>query len=74
MKKHHQASARTHARAVLAACSIAVGQNFYTLRSSQVEALLEHADRDKYQKPRSANASRGRYYHERMQRHAQLKV
>lgn len=62
--------AREHARDVLRACGIERGADFFTLSAAAVEALLAHADRDKYRKPKTANGSRGRYYHDRMQRHA----
>lgn len=36
---------------------------FHALRSEEVEALLAHADRRGYRKPRNANGSRARYFH-----------
>ena len=62
--------ARDHARNVLRACGVPLGADFHTLGSTTVEALLEHADRDRYRKPRHANGSRGRYYHAMLQRRA----
>lgn len=59
---------RDHAQNVLSLCHIERGQNFYTLSSSQVDDLLHHADLERYHKPKNANGSRGRYYHERLQR------
>lgn len=60
--------ARTSAREVLKACGIELGADFHTLPAATVDALLAYADRDKYRKPRTANGSRGRYYHARLQR------
>lgn len=70
MKQRHKAGACLDAREILRACNIdpTGDQDFYTLRASQVDALLEHADRERYQKPRDANGSRGRYYYARLQR------
>lgn len=70
MKPKHVALARAHARAVLAQSNIAIGQDFHTLRSSQVESLLVSADLLKYRKPKNANGSRARYFHDLMQRRA----
>ncbi len=66
----HRAGKRDNARAVLANANIAIGQDFFTLAPSQVCELLEEADRVRYQKPASANGSRGRYFHARLQREA----
>lgn len=59
------------AREILQSCGVPVGADYYTLSSSQVDAIVAAADRVKYRKPRDANGSRGRYYHERLQRRAQ---
>lgn len=67
-KPKHAESIRHNARAVLAMVGASVGQDFHTLRSSQVDALLEEADRVRYQKPKSANGSRARYFYARLQR------
>ena len=53
---------------------IAAGANFYTLARSQVCDLLAFADLVKYRKPRNANGSRGRYFHEYCQRVARRAV
>lgn len=74
MKQKHEACARTHARATLDSINIAIGQDFHTLRASQVDALLAEADRVRYQKPANANGSRARYFHARLQRLAQREV
>lgn len=74
MKRRHIEGYRLDARMVLKACHIKVGQDFHTLASWQVDALLEHADRDRYRKPKNANGSRGRYYHDMLQRRAQMVV
>lgn len=57
-----------NAREILSRCHVARGENFDTLSASTVESLLEFADIEKYRKPRNANGSRGRYYHDRLQR------
>lgn len=51
------------AQAILDAANIPLGQDFYILDASQVEALLVEADRLKYRKPKNANGSRGRYFY-----------
>jgi hypothetical protein len=56
---------------ILQRAGVARGANFHTLNSSQVEALLVEADRVKYRKPKNANGSRGRYFHDYVQRRAQ---
>jgi hypothetical protein len=71
MKARHVQSELTNARATLANLNIAIGQDFHTLSSSQVDGLLTEADRVRYQKPRNANGSRARYFHARLQRYAQ---
>lgn len=60
----------TLARGVLSACSVPRGANFHTLPASTVESLLAWADHYRYRKPKSANGSRGRYFHDLMQRRA----
>lgn len=62
--------ARAHSRNVLKSCGIEIGADYFTLRSSQVTALIAWADRDKYRKPKNANGSRCRYYHDMLQRRA----
>lgn len=44
--------------------------DFHALRSSQVDQLLEEADKQRYRKPRNANGSRARYFHARLCRMA----
>jgi hypothetical protein len=73
MKKRHISAHRLNARATLSLLNIAIGQDFHTLSSSAVDALLAEADRVRYQKPAGANGSRARYFHDRLQRHAQAK-
>lgn len=70
MKPRHTEAYRAHARATLEACGIAVGADFHTLRSSQVDKLLEHAKQARYSKPRGANGSTARYFHDLLQRRA----
>lgn len=72
MKERHKAMHRATALAVLEAANCHVGQDFHTLSSSQVDLILVEADRVRYQKPKSANGSRGRYFYDRLQRHAKL--
>jgi hypothetical protein len=55
---------------ILHRCNVPIGADFHTLSSAQVEALLVEADRLKYRKPRHANGSRGRYFHDLLQRRA----
>lgn len=78
MKPKHRDAYRLEARAALGLLNIALGllnialgQDFHSLRSTQVEALLKQADQVKYQLPRNANGSRARYYHALLQRRAQ---
>jgi hypothetical protein len=68
MKQRHTDAERLNARQVLTAGNIAIGQDFHTLSTSQVNHLLAEADRVRYQTPRNANGSRGRYFHDRLQR------
>lgn len=68
MKERHVAGAALSARAALQNLNIAVGQDFHTLSMEQVEGVLREADRVRYQKPASANGSRARYFHDRLQR------
>jgi hypothetical protein len=70
MKEKHREANRTNARAIFAHLKIGLDQDFHTLSPSQVEGLLEEADRVRYQKPKNANGSRGRYFHARLQRQA----
>jgi hypothetical protein len=51
-------------------CNVPLGADFHTLSSSQVECLLVEANRLKYRKPHNANGSRGRYFHDLLQRRA----
>lgn len=59
---------RSNARAILALCRIPIDAEFYTLSASQVDALLTHADAERYRRPINANGSRGRYYFQYLQR------
>lgn len=70
MKPQHVDGARSNARAVLAGINARLGQDFHTLTSSQVTELLVEADRVRYQKPATANGSRGRYFYALIQRRA----
>lgn len=74
MKATHRKAYRAAALATLESCSIPVGADFHTLSSAQVDALLVAADRERYQRPRGANGSRARYFHDRLQRHARMET
>ncbi len=70
MKERHKQSYQFHARETLKMLNIALGQDFHTLASSQVESLLDEAKRVRYQQPKNANGSRARYFHDKLQREA----
>jgi hypothetical protein len=53
---------------VLSEVGIPRGEDFHVLSSSKVDRLLDVAKKRKYQKPKSANGSRGRYFHDYLQR------
>jgi hypothetical protein len=72
MKQHHRQGARLGALYTLKACNIRPGQDFHMLSAGQVDELLKCADFVKYRKPRSANGSRARYFHDLLQRRARL--
>lgn len=74
MKARHIEAERLNARETLRLCGIHIGSDFHTLRSCQIDALLVEADRVKYRKPRNANGSRGRYFHDMLQRRAKFKA
>jgi hypothetical protein len=73
MKPRHIPYIRSHARAILHACRIHVGQNFFTISQEQTGLLLEEANRLKYRQPKNANGSRARYFHDKLQREAVMK-
>ena len=73
MKERHKEAARVNARCVLQAANVSLGQDFHTLSSLQVDVILAEADRVRYQKPKNANGSRGRYFYERLQRQARVR-
>jgi len=58
-------SSATHLAAVY---NIPLGRDFCTLRSSEVERVLDAADSVKYRRPKNANGSRGRYFYARLTR------
>lgn len=64
---------RTDANDILQRAGVPVGADFHTLISSQVEAIVYEAGRAKYRKPKNANGSRGRYFHDYLQRRASQK-
>lgn len=53
---------------ILQRCSIAVSENFYSLDSTRVMALVGEADAVRYRAPKNANGSRGRYFYALLQR------
>lgn len=59
---------KSTANDILQQCGIPKGEDFHRLSSSQVESLIEFADLHKYRKPKSANGSRGRYFHAYVER------
>ena len=61
---------RDNARSILQNCHVPLGGNFHALRSETVAALLDWADKRGYRKPSNANGSRGRYWHDYLQRAA----
>lgn len=56
------------AKQILSSIGIGVDADFHTLRSSQVERLLDEANKAKYRKPKNANGSRARYFCAYLQR------
>lgn len=68
MKQRHIAGIALNARETLRMLNLNASQNFHTLSPSQVERLLEEADRVKYRKPKNANGSRGRYFFQKLVR------
>ncbi len=73
MKERHVQHSAFNAREVLRAAKVNIGQQFHTLNTWQVDELLVEADRVKYRKPKNANGSRGRYFHDLLQRRAARK-
>lgn len=73
MKPKHVVTERMHARETLKWCGVPVGADFHTLRSSHVDKLEQAAADVRYRKPRNANGSTARYFHDLMQRRAQRK-
>lgn len=61
---------RERARGILARCRVPVGAQFHALRASTVESLIAEADAYGYRAPRVRNGSRGRYWHDYLQRAA----
>ncbi|UTC28466.1 hypothetical protein GURKE_04640 [Brevundimonas phage vB_BpoS-Gurke] len=53
---------------ILQVCQIEQGANFFTLRQSQVSALLECAASRRYRAPKNANGSTGRMFYEYVRR------
>lgn len=61
------------AQAILRACAIPIPADFHKLSRVSVESLLLWASHYKYSKPKNANGSRARYYHDYLQRVAARK-
>jgi hypothetical protein len=55
---------------ILLRCKVEVGANFFALRSVNVCSLIREANRVNYRAPKHANGSRGRYFHDFVQRRA----
>ncbi len=70
MKQRHAPAIALNARETLRMLRIPLGADFHTLSRDHVDGLLAEADRVRYQRPRNANGSRARYFHDRLQRHA----
>jgi hypothetical protein len=70
VKARHAAAYRSDARAYLARWNVSLGQDFHTLKRSQVDLILADADRERYKKPENANGSRARYFYSLIQRRA----
>lgn len=70
MRERHVAHERFHAREVLKYANVPLGADFHELTTAHVERLLAAADQLRYRKPRNANGSRARYFHDLMQRRA----
>lgn len=62
---------RSDAREILRRCEVPIGTDFFTLDSFRVEMLVSEGRKIKYRKPKNANGSYGRYFHDYMQRRAQ---
>lgn len=67
---HETAQVTINAREALRACHVPFHADFHTLSSAQVDALITEANRVKYRRPKNANGSRARYFHNRLQRKA----
>lgn len=59
---------RETARVAIRQCGIHIGADYHTLPSGAVERLLEKAKEWGYRKPKNANGSAGRYFHDYLQR------
>ena len=70
MRAKHKEAWRVHAQQELKWCRIPLGEDFHCLTTAQKDALEQAADRVRYQRPRNANGSRLRYYHDLLQRRA----
>jgi hypothetical protein len=69
--KSERIDQRLAARETLSAASVPIGADFHTLTSEQVGRLLAEAEMQHYRRPRFANGSRARYFHDMLQRRAQ---
>ncbi len=72
MKPKHVSAERINAQATLSMLHITLGTDFHALPSAAIDRLLDEADRVRYQKPRNANGSRARYFHDMLQRRARV--
>jgi len=58
------------ARAILKDCNIAIGSDFHTLGSTEIDNLIIWADATRYRSHGGASGSRARYFHAALQRAA----
>jgi hypothetical protein len=61
------------AREILNSAGAPIGGNYHKLDSETVDKLVSYAKKHKYHAPKNANGSRGRYFHDHLQRRAALK-
>ncbi len=64
---------RLQAIAILQLCKIPIPADYHTLDNDTVLSLLDCAKEAKYRKPKNANGSTGRYFHDYLQRQAAMK-
>ena len=70
MKLRHKQAYNFDAMQILNTIDAAIGQDFHTLSSSQIDSLLEIAKSRRYQPPANRNGSKARYFYQMIQRRA----